>query len=204
MSPHDAAFLPVGAFPNMQRHVSQLQSITMQAMTTNTFSTTSTTVPTFTGLAFALSGFGSGTGFSLSNALTTFDQYRIRLLEIWIYPLTGMLQNQSGSISGTGTFASAIDLDDASAPTTPGSVSSYASSIVSSGASGHYHRWQPHVAVALYSGVFSAFGNDPSPWIDSASSGVYHYGVKAAQSATSTVNTYEYTLRATVDFRSSF
>lgn len=41
-------------------------------------------------------------------------------------------------------------------------------------------KFRPHIATPAYAGgVFTSFANTQSPWIDSASAGVEHYGVKA-------------------------
>jgi hypothetical protein len=48
----------------------------------------------------------------------------------------------------------------------------------------------PHCADALYSGsVFTSFGNVVSPWIDVASTGVVHYGIKIGITAGATGQT---------------
>jgi len=110
-----------------------------------------------------------------------FDQYRITLLEYWIIPRV----NYAGTSDNPGRLYSVIDLDDA-ATVSIAQCEEYNSCLVSGALDGHYRAFQPHAAIAAYSGAFTSYANLASPWIDCASTGVLHYGLKAAISATAT------------------
>lgn len=150
---------------------------------------TSTTVPTYVGLTFALNGLN---GYASYTAL--FDQYIIDELEVWIEPATVTSTYYS-------ELSTAIDVDDGNTPSTTGQVADKQGSLVGLGASGRYHRWVPHVAVATYSGAFTSYGNVPPMWIDVGSPGVQHFGLKIAAAPTSIVISYQISVRAKCRFR---
>jgi hypothetical protein len=135
-------------------------------------------------------------GFSGASAcLSVFDQYRIDQLEFWLDPIAAMGSTVFGSI------VSAIDLDDAASVTGASQVQDHPGALEAIGGAGHYHKWKPHMAVAVYSGAFTSFANEPAGWIDSASPAVQHYGVKAFSIGFNAAIAYNYTLRAVVSFR---
>jgi hypothetical protein len=152
--------------------------------------TSSLVVPVYVGLSFALNGFdsyGEYTGL--------FDQYRFDQIEVWIEPQAA---------PGTTTFpylVTCIDLDDASAPATVAAVQGRQNSVSSQGGAAHYHKWQPHMAVAAYSGSFTSYSNVVGGWIDSASPAVQHYGIKLATPTALVAVPYTLTTRAVVTFR---
>jgi len=150
--------------------------------------TSSTTIPTFSSVNFVLSALDNVTSFT-----NLFDQYMIELIEVWI---EGSATTNQGA-----QLYSVIDLDDSAALTTIAAATDYANCMVSEGNEFHYRRWVPHVAVAVYSGAFTSFGNEQSMWIDSASSNVQHYGLKTACSTTGSATTYFYRYRLHLAFR---
>lgn len=182
--------------PNMSRHVSNQQQVRLQATTEAlAFLTQSVSIPAYTSTVFKITDVTGSTGFT--GALATFDQYRIDLLETWLVPRDPSGVNETNP----GLLTSAIDLDDAATPISIANVQNYASSITSSGACGHYHRWIPHAADDLYNGAFTGFGNVTSPWIDSGSSTVQHFALKAAVTAGSNAAVFDLVTRFTVSFR---
>jgi len=186
------AFNPIAGRP--QAVVSmRTPQITVQMTVQGSAFTTSTTVPTYWSNYFAISGYSDSAAY-----LALFDQYRIDEVEIWIEP------NNSASVSdnGIGSISSAVDVDDANTPTSVGSVQAHQNCLVTSGYTGHYHKFKPHMAVAVYSGTFTSFSNAPADWIDSASPGVQHYGIKMAAITTTAVIGYSYTARIKVSWRS--
>jgi hypothetical protein len=195
----DCAFLAVGTYPNMQRHVSNLQSVQISGMNIfSSFLTPSTSAITYAATAFSITGFGST---AIMGALSVFDQYRIDLIEVW------MVSRDPTGVNNTnpGLVTSAVDLDDSNVPTSFPAVQSYGSSLTSSGTAGHFHRWRPHAALAAYSGAFTSYANEQSPWIDSGSPGVLHYGLKvASQPVAQATAVFDLIIRLTCTFRSSF
>jgi len=137
--------------------------------------------------------------FSLSNflgstALTSvFDQYKFEQVEVWLEPTAAQ---------GSTVFANlitAVDLDDASVPTA--AISDRQGALQGYGGAGRYHKWVPHMAVAVYSGTFTSFANERAGWIDSASPNVQHYGFKSFAVSTPVIVKYDLTVRAVISFR---
>jgi hypothetical protein len=156
--------------------------------------TTSTSVPTYYAGQYALTSFADYTSYT-----SLFDEYRIHELEVWLEPATIM----SSSVGST-VIASAIDLDDANVPVNFAGVAARQMVAQSETGTGHYHKWKPYVANALYSGAFTSYGSEPAPWIDCASAGVQHFGFKCATAgADGVTRAYYITVRAKVHFRGS-
>jgi len=183
----------VGRRPLLQRSLKPAM-ITVQMNTQQTAFTTSAVATVYYGNYFTINGFSG-----YAEYLSLFDQYRIDEIEVWLEPF----ETQSSVQALCGTLTSAIDLDDANTPTTIASVQAHQNALVTNGVAGHYHRWKPHMAVGVYSGAFTSFGNMPADWIDSASPGVQHYGFKSAITATTNAIPYSLTIRAIVSFRSA-
>jgi hypothetical protein len=127
-----------------------------------------------------------------------FDQYRILMAEVWLTPHT------SADISlGQGQWFSVLDFDDSTNLTSVAAAQDYQNCLSSPQTCGHYRKFQPHVANALYApSAFSSFGNVASPWIDAASGTVAHYGVKfAATPSTVAVQIFDLTIKLLVELR---
>jgi len=154
--------------------------------------TSSTTLETFTSNIFRLSNLTNDSSFQ-----AIFDQYRIEAIEAWIIPNNKNLNTSNDC----GLMTSVIDYDDNTNLTSVALANVYPNAVVTSGSEGHYHKFTPHVAVAAYSGAFTSFANETAPWIDIASDGVLHYGVKTAWTATSVVMTYNILFRYHLAFR---
>jgi len=134
-----------------------------------------------------------------SSLAAVFDQYRITKIEIMFMPRVSAVA--ASTSLNTGVFSTVVDYDDASALTTLAQAQDYANVISSPGSVGHYRVFEPHVAVAAYSGSFSSYANETSPWIDCASTSVQHYGVKTAWSQTDAVYTYDVYAHLWLEFR---
>lgn len=191
---YSACFSPASSYPNMMRHVPLNQSVRVQgSYEASVLTSTSTTVPTQTALYFNAAAVGSSA--DLSGA---FDQYRIVLAEVWIIPSI----SENTGLTNPGQYVTAVDLDDASNPTSVLTLSSYADAQVSSTLAAHYHRFVPHLAVAAYTGTFSGFANEAEVWIDAANLNVQHYGLKFAASTTPIgIIPFQYVVRLTIDWR---
>lgn len=187
-------FNPVAGRPISKISCGNAQVTVNMSYCTSAAITTSITVPVFAGFSFILTNFAKATPYT-----ALFDQYRFDEIEVWFEPVI----SQSSSIALVSNYATAIDLDDANTPSAFIDVADHQSAIISNGETGHYHRWQPHMAVAAYSGVFTSFSNEVAGWIDVASPSVQHYGIKyATNSATSIPIIYSITVKAKVSFRS--
>jgi len=165
-------------------------TIIQQVDSSTPFITSSTTVPVFASSAFSLSQLDQVTSFT-----NLFDQYRIDEIECWLTP------ESSSSLTVSGEMLSVIDYDDNAVLPSFNAGLDYQNVVVSTSNIGHYRRFTPHIAAAAYSGTFTSYLNVTSPWIDCSSTGVFHYGLKAAtQVAGAVVNTF-LRIRFRVSFR---
>jgi hypothetical protein len=158
--------------------------------------TSSTTIPVFFGKTFTISGLLA----SFSSFASVFDQYRIREVECWIIPT--MLSNPQ--TNGNIDLISAVDYDDANPPVTLGALYGYTNVIQTNILNGHYWKFRPHIAVAVYSGTFTSFKNEEANWIDVASGSVQHYGIKGAMSPATQPVVVNLNIRIHVQFRNTF
>lgn len=153
---------------------------------------TSVTLETFTVFTTSLSALPQYVTFQ-----ALFDQYRIAEVEVWLIPRCA----PNAATTRPGLLTTLIDEDDNNLLTTVGSALEYQDAVTTSGSQGHYRRFVPHVADALYSGAFTSFGNRAAPWIDVASPSVIHYGFKAACTTTDIVYVYDILSRLRIQFR---
>ena len=182
-------FNPVGPRPWM-KFTTPLQSISATLLVSGTLLTTSTTLPLGGSIIATLGMFPSYTEYT-----DLFDQYRFEQIEVLIEPRAAQ---------GTTVFAqltTAVDLDDGNVPTLASQVQLKQLALDGADGSGRYHLWQPHMAVATFSGAFTSYANEPAGWIDSASPNVQHFGLKAYAFPTPVAISYLYTLRAKITFR---
>jgi hypothetical protein len=153
----------------------------------------STTTGTFPSLVFRFSDLSDATELG-----SVFDQYRIDRVDVKILP------NITEAISSTallGRNYSVIDLDDSNAFTSITDPLDYSSSQSWGVMDPIQLSLVPHLAMAAYSGVFTSFANSGPRWIDAASPGVEHYGVKLAIGSTTTAVTYTVTCRYHISLR---
>lgn len=166
----------------------------LQTFLTGSFLTTSTMGGSFVATSFSVSSLDQ-----ITSLQAVFDQYRIPLIEALLIPR--LAANVTGATSNTGLCVTVVDYDDASNLSTVQAGLDYVNALVGSGLDGHYRCFQPHVAVAAYSGTFTSFANEPSPWIDAASPAVAHYGLKVGCTATDTAYTYDLVVRLHTEWR---
>jgi hypothetical protein len=175
-------------YPSLRSPLAEYE-VTLERVTA--LSTTSMSVPTFASAYCALNQ------FSYTDLAAVFDQYRVKEVEVWIEPSIIM-----SSTVGSAVFFTAVDLDDANVPTSSNELVNHASVISSETGTGHYHRWVPYMATAVYSGAFTSFASGPPQWIDVASPGVQHYGLKyVCPGADGVARLINITMRATFQFR---
>jgi hypothetical protein len=161
-----------------------------QLTTADIFFTTSTSLNTYSNFYISMAALDGYAAY-----LALFDQYRIDEVEVWIEP------TNVTNVPGFSRLASCVDYDDANVPTSMGQVEDHQDSQLTIGGCGHYYRFKPHIAQAAYAGAFTSFANRPSTWIDSASTGVQHYGVKIAAANTATAVAYSLIFKVLVSFR---
>lgn len=187
-------FNPVASRPQPRNGVTLEQSIQLEmSFTLRDVILSSATAGIYTFASYQVS---VGAFSGATSLLSVFDQYRIDQVEVWL---------ETPNVNGGGVLPmlfSAVDLDDSNTPTTIGNVQDKQGAIVAGGGAGHYHKWKPHVAVAVYSGAFTSFANEPAGWIDAASPNVQHYGLKFATLSSGPVVGFNLTVRGVLSFRS--
>jgi hypothetical protein len=129
---------------------------------------------------------------------TCFDQYRVDMLEVTFRP---RMSFESSSTANTGTFVTVVDVDDSTTLTSVAAALDYATALTGRGFEIQKRTFKPHAAIAAYSGSFTSYANVTSPWIDMASTSVYHYGVKTAWTQTDSVYTIDTTTRVLFTLR---
>jgi len=149
----------------------------------------STSVESFAGFQFNVNALPQ-----ITTLTSLFDQYRITKVEFWLIP-------NGVAAAVTGLIASVIDYDDATSLTTFNQALEYQNVLSTQPDTGHYRAFVPHVALAAYSGTFTSFANEPSPWIDAASPSVQHYGIKTAFTVTSSIASYSTIYRLHTEWR---
>jgi len=176
-------FPPPGSF-NEQPHnfVDSLQNLA--------FLTNSTVSNTFAGTFFALSSMNDASEYA-----AVFDQYRIMAVELTIMPST---QTVPGL---TGHLLSAVDYDDV-ATITPALNAQKSTVVISNLQDTIVRSFTPKIALAAYSGAFTAYSvGPPQTWINTASTTVQHYGHKLTANPTTTAISYDLYTRVWFQFR---
>jgi hypothetical protein len=153
----------------------------------------SATVPTFNAIALSLSGFDDQAAYT-----SVFDQYRITLVKVTFIPDVDF--NSSNAVS-YGRLTTVVDYDDAAVLASEAAALDYSNAVTGAGYDPQTRVFRPHVAIAAYSGAFTSFANEESPWLDCASNAVLHYGVKTAWAATTVVSTIRTVVHAVLQFR---
>jgi len=163
----------------------------MQSRVGSAALTTSVTLQTFFAKSFTV-----GALPQIATLTALFDQYRISLVEFWLFP------QESAQGTNAGEVAVVTDYDDATALTTFDQATEYQNCTIGTLRAGFYRKFVPHVASAVYgSGVFTSFANVTAPWIDAASTAVEHYGIKGAATVTTAVVVYDIMYRLTTEWR---
>jgi len=109
--------------------------------------------------------------------------------------------NMNAGTGAFGYFTTVVDYDDATALTLPAQALDYSNALSGEGYQAQRRVFKPHVAIAAYSGAFTSFANEESPWIDNISSGVQHYGVKTAWTVTAALQHMDVNVRMWLQFR---
>jgi hypothetical protein len=176
---------PSGKFDNVIYNV-------VDGYTSGSTLTTSTTINSFAAFSFTVSSLADFSSWS-----GAFDQYRIVAIEVTVLPQPGNTPGQEGHIY------SVIDYDDANNLTTLTEATNYPNCVVIQGSKENIlvRSFKPHIAVANYSGSFSSFNNMCDQWIDSASTGTQHYGLKFAMSPTTSVCSYDFMVKFHMQYR---
>jgi hypothetical protein len=137
-----------------------------------------------------------------SSFAAIFDQYMITMVETWMAPKNP--STPSGAAVDKGRCYSVIDYDDVNALSSASAAMAYENCVICPTQMGIYRKFQPHIAVAAYGGAFTSYQNITPRWIDCASTGVNHYGVKYItdqSDAAADETTYDLYVRLHYSFR---
>lgn len=144
----------------------------------------------------------------VSTLTALYDQYKFRRIHVTFSPTVNITgpQNAANSIlQNSNQIFVAIDLDDAAVVSPTTSLMKYENCK-------QYNMWEsftisfvPHVAVAVYAGSFTSYGNETTPWLDCGSPNIQHYGLKwcipCPQSSSFSINPMSVTVKYDLDFR---
>jgi len=137
-----------------------------------------------------------------------FDQYRIDCLRITIRPQQNALGLNTNSTTTLTDFYAVIDYDNGTALTSTAAAREYDNCMILTPAESGERIFIPRMALAAYSGAFTSYANVEPQWIDTASTGVIHYGLKyfipAVTSGQTMLQSWEINVEYYVSFRSLF
>jgi hypothetical protein len=115
-----------------------------------------------------------------ANYSGAFDQYRIDSIEYHFLPMTQL--SAPGTAPAYANLFVYHDYDDVATPVTQSAARSYGNLTIVGAGEKHIRKIRPHIAAAATtSGAASIVGaiNVVSTWLDTSSTGIPHYGVKA-------------------------
>jgi len=156
---------------------------------TNDFATVPTTTGAPIDLAFSLSDLAQKASWE-----AVFDQYRIEKVDVHMIPLWNHIDGHSLSAGVNATNPPThvvFDFDDSTSLASPTAALEYDHVQTIMPYDGLKISFRPKVTPALYAGgAFTGYGVDDSKaWMDIASDGIAHYGVKAWMNPTPATNT---------------
>jgi hypothetical protein len=137
-----------------------------------------------------------------SSLSSVFDQYRIMAVEIMFRP---QAQSPAPTASSKGFLYTVIDYDDSTVLTSVSQAEAYENCIATEAWQSQRRCFKPRAALAAYSGSFTSYANVEAPWIDAASNGVQHYGIKYAidVGTAGSLAVFDWTMAVVVQFRAS-
>jgi hypothetical protein len=171
---------------------------TLEQIVSLTNIASSATAITYGALTFQLSD------LSTSSSLTTlFDKYRLKEIEIIFFPIDNQYNIDVTGSATIGNFYTAIDFDNASAPTSIAQIERYSTSVVTSGNKPQYRHFRPRTVRPVYiSGVSTGYAEGrPDDWLDCAYPSIPYYALLYALSQTANAGTCTYGVRARYMFQ---
>lgn len=107
-----------------------------------------------------------------------FDQYRIDAVRVTFRACNNAIGLVTNSTTTLEPLYLVIDYDNANTPSGAVAIREYDNCMVVSPGESVSRTFQPHSALAAYSGSFGSYGNVGGQWHDCASPSVQHYGYK--------------------------
>jgi len=121
---------------------------------------------------------------NVADYTNVFDQYRITCAEITFSPFFNQYPLTSSTTPGR--LYTVIDYDDAGTPASLVDLLTYPNCVMTQPWEKVTRTLVPHCAQSAYNGSFAGYVNVKSPWIDTVSNSVQHYGVKGYVEASTT------------------
>jgi len=132
-----------------------------------------------------------------SSLAAIFDTYRFVAVKMTFQP-----SSIEANAAFTAPIYTVIDYDD-SATTAVSALVQYDTLMVVPGDQYFERTFKPRVANAVYSGAFTSFGQLTEQWIDTASSGVQHYGIKWGIPLSGSAPSWQTTIHCIVQFKNT-
>jgi hypothetical protein len=146
--------------------------------------------------------------FSLYNAAVGagfFDQYRYKAVRVSIRPQQNAVGLTTNSTTTVVPLYCVIDYDDDAALGSIGAAEAYSNCVVLEPGQSLSRTFKPRIAMAAYSGAFTSYANMEPQWIDAASNGVRHYGIKiyvpAATAGQTTLQSWDIVIESFIEMR---
>jgi hypothetical protein len=144
--------------------------------------TASASIDVKTSYAFSLANANIGSGY--------YDQYKLDAVRFTIIPQNNAIGLVTNSTTLLTPLYCVIDYDDSSVLANVAAAEAYSTCIVLNPGESLERVFQPRMAIGAYGGtVFTQFANVAPMWIDSASTGVQHYGIKTLVPAVAAAQT---------------
>jgi len=135
-----------------------------------------------------------------------FDQYRFVAVRVNIIPQQNAIGLVTNSTTSLVDLYSVMDYDNATALTAATQARVYESCMIQGPGESAMRVFQPRMALAAYSGAFTSYANTQPIWIDCASPGVLHYGMKffipQVTAAQTLLQSWEVNVEYFIQFRS--
>lgn len=143
-------------------------------------------------ITVALSSFPNGASLA-----AVYDTYRIIAVKVVFVPVSPL---ETGNLSAP--IYTVLDYDDSTAVAITGLVQ-YDTLKVSPPDTFFERTFTPAIAVAVYSGAFTSFGQRRLQWLDCSSDGVVHYGLKYAVPSSGNAPNWQTSVHAIIQFKNS-
>jgi hypothetical protein len=185
------------SWPRISRHfITQAQCEPAPIVTSNTAAVAST-------FYLSLSSFDNVTPF-----VNLFDQYRIECIKYEVRPVSNAIGSYANASTSLPPLHLVIDYDNATALGSVGAARSYDNCMIIEAHESAQRIFQPRIAVSAYAAAFGSYANEPSPWIDTVSTTVAHYGLKwyvpAATAAQTFLPQWDVYVSAVIAFRNVY
>jgi hypothetical protein len=106
------------------------------------------------------------------------DQYKILAVRVTISPDQNAVGFFTNSTTAYTPLYCVLDYDDSNNLASVAAAEAYSNCIVLGAGESCERTFRPRMAISAYTGSFGGFANTSDLWIDAASTGVLHYGMK--------------------------